>query len=159
MKHPPGSMGSCFIWQRTAEPPSFCPAVPSFLEFKQNNDCSLIGKQLSRVLRRNSRCSATTRTQGIDSIGSLEQKQKSPLKTVTLQQRFREITCNSQPVCYLHICRYSNLFNFRTTTTKKIFALLRAAQLSLVLYILKVFVLKVRSRKTERVRKVLKTTK
>lgn len=138
MKHPPGSMGSCFIWQRTAEPPSFCPAVPSFLEFKQNNDCSSIGKQLFRVLRRNSRCSATTHTQGIDSIESLGQKQKSPLKTVTLQQRFREITCNSQPVCYLHICRYSNLFNFRTTTTTtKIFALLRAAQLSLILYILK----------------------
>lgn len=46
MKHPPGSMGSCFIWQRTAEPPSFCPAVPSFLEFKQNSDCYLIGKQV-----------------------------------------------------------------------------------------------------------------
>lgn len=116
MKHPPGSMGSCFMWQRTAEPPSFCPAVPSFLEFKQNSDCSLIGKEVLWVLQRNSCCCATTSTQGIDSIGSLGQKQKSPLKTVTLWQHCREITCNSRAVCYLHICRYTNLLNFRTKT-------------------------------------------
>ena len=157
MKHPPGSMGSCFIWQRTAEPPSFCPAVPSFLEFKQNNDCSLIGKQALWVPRRNRHCSAATSTQGIDSTGSLGQKQKCPLKTVTLRQHCKEISCNSQAVCYLHICRYSNLLNFRTTT-KKIFALLRVAQLSL--YILKTFVLNVRlQRETERVRKVLRIIK
>lgn len=158
MKHPPGSMGSCFIWQRTAEPPSFCPAVPSFLEFKQNNDCSLIGKQVSRVLRRNSRCSASTSTQGIDSTGSFGQKQKSPLKTLTPRQHCREITCNSQAVSYAHICTYSNLLSFRTIK-KKIFALLRVAQLSLFLCILKKFALNVRLRQTERVRKVLRTIK
>lgn len=156
MKHPPGSMGSCFIWQRTAEPPSFCPAVPSFLEFKQNNDCSLIGKQVSRVLRRNSRCSASTSTQGIDSTGSFGQKQKSPLKTLTPRQHCREITCNSQAVSYAHICTYSNLLSFRTI--KKNLCTFKSCTV-VSLCILKKFALNVRLRQTERVRKVLRTIK
>lgn len=132
MKHPPGSMGSCFIWQRTAEPPSFCPAVPSFLEFKQNSDCSLIGKQVFGALWRNSRCSTTRSIRGTGSTGSLGQKQKS-LKTVTLQQQHcRNPTCNSQAGCYFHVCRYSNMLSFRK---KKIFALLRVSQLSFPLHL------------------------
>lgn len=127
-------MGSCFIWQRTAEPPSFCPAVPSFLEFKQNSDCSLTGKQVLGALQRNSRCSTSRNIQGTGSIGSLGHKQKSALKTVTLQQQHcRDPTCNSQAGSYFHICRYSNMLTFRK---KYIFALLRVSELSFPLHLI-----------------------
>lgn len=35
VKEPPRSTGSCLMWHRTAAPPSFCPAVPSFLNPKR----------------------------------------------------------------------------------------------------------------------------
>lgn len=113
MKHPPGSMGSCFIWQRTAEPPSFCPAVPSFLEFKQNKDCSLIEKQVLWVLRRNNCCSATASTRGIDCriTGTETNVFTEGCNTIaTLQSNHVQL---SGSALFTARCRYSNLLNFR----------------------------------------------
>lgn len=53
VKGPPGSPGSCLMWQRTAAPPSFCPAVPSFLECRDGAE-------------RPHRCQTATRGRGAE---------------------------------------------------------------------------------------------
>lgn len=148
-------MGSCFIWQRTAEPPSFCPAVPSFLEFKQNTDCSSIEKQVLWVLMRNNCYSATTSTRDTDYwiTGTKTKVSTEDHDTVaTLQSHHVQL---SSCVLFPARCRYSNLrINFR-----KVSALQRAAQSAPFLCIWKKSTSKVTQRETKKVGKVLRANK